>query len=126
MGVSSTYFVLLFMKDEVVEQLMKDKFEVGAEIRATAGPVGPEAGVASNVLLQAELLTYTRSRGLFAGANLKGVVVRPEDDLNMAVYHKTARELLGDLVGGDAGAGAGLTAFPQALGRYTVSASDGR
>jgi lipid-binding SYLF domain-containing protein len=125
-GASSTDFVLLFMKDEGVEQLMKDKFEVGAEIRATAGPVGPEAGVASDVRLQADLLTYSRSRGLFAGANLKGVVLRPEDDLNMAVYRKTARELLGDPVGGDAGAGAGLTAFPQALGRYTVSASDGR
>jgi lipid-binding SYLF domain-containing protein len=78
------------------------------------------------VLLQAELLTYTRSRGLFAGANLKGVVVRPEDDLNMAVYDKTARELLRDRVNGDAGAEAGLQAFPRALGRYPVSVSDAR
>jgi hypothetical protein len=54
------------------------------------------------------------------------VVVRPEDDVNMAVYHKTGRELLGDQVSGDAGAGAGLTAFPQTLGRYTVSAGNGR
>jgi lipid-binding SYLF domain-containing protein len=125
-GASSTDFVLLFMKDEGVEQLMKDKLEVGAEIRATAGPVGPEAGVASDVLLQAELLTYTRSRGLFAGANLKGVVVRPEDDLNMAVYDKTARELLSDQASGDAGADGGLKAFPQAIGRYTVNPSGDR
>jgi hypothetical protein len=50
--------------------------------------------------------------------------VRPEDDLNVAVYNQTARELLGGQVGGDAGTAAGLKAFPQALGRYTVNPSN--
>jgi hypothetical protein len=57
---------------------------------------------------------------------VKGIVLKPEDDLNGAVYNQTARELLGDQVGGDAGAAAGLKAFPQALGRYTVNRSNDR
>ena len=63
---------------------------------------------------------------MFAGVNVKGIVLRPEDDLNMAVYHKTARELLGDSISDDAGVAAGLAAFPQALGRYTVGAGTTR
>jgi lipid-binding SYLF domain-containing protein len=90
----------------------------------TGGELSPS--YPSDVLLQAELLTYTRSRGLFAGANFKGAVVRSEDDLNMAVYDKTARELLSDQANGDAGADARLKAFRQAIGRYTVNPSSDR
>ena len=75
----------------------------------------------------AKILSYSRSRGLFAGANVKGIVVKPEDDLNVAVYHKTARELLGDQATGGAEAEVtGLKAFPQSLTRYTVNSSNDR
>jgi lipid-binding SYLF domain-containing protein len=67
--------------------------------------------------MQAKILSYSRSHGVFAGVNLKGVVVRPEDDLNYAVYSKAARSLLSE----DAPAGSeteeGLSAFPQAIAR---------
>jgi len=112
------------MNDESVEGLMKDKFELGGEAGVAAGPVGRNAGAATDALMHAAVLSYSRSRGLFAGANVKGIVLRPEDDLNMAVYHKAARELLADQASGDVSAEAGLKTFPQTLGRYT--SSDGR
>jgi SH3 domain-containing YSC84-like protein 1 len=125
-GASSTDFFLLLMNDESVEGLMKDKFELGGEAGVAAGPVGRNAGAGTDALMHAEILSYSRSRGLFAGVNMKGIVLRPEDDLNTAVYHKTARELLGDPPDGDAGVEAGLKAFPQVLDRYSRDASDGQ
>ena len=125
-GAASTDFFLLLMTDDSVEGLMKDKFELGGEVGVAAGPVGKYHGAATDALMQAAILSYSRSRGLFAGANVKGIVLRPEDDLNMAVYNKTARELLTDQIGGDADADGGLKAFPRALGRYSVVSSDAR
>jgi lipid-binding SYLF domain-containing protein len=124
-GASSTDYVLLLMNDESVEGLMKDKFELGGEAAAAAGPVGRNAGAGTDALMHAAILSYSRSRGLFAGVNVKGVVLRPEDDLNMAVYNKTARELLSDHPGGSNPA-AGLKSFPDTLGRYSATSSDGK
>jgi len=117
-GASSTDFFLLLMNDESVEGLMKDKFELGGEAGVAAGPVGRNAGAATDALMHAAILSYSRSRGLFAGVDVKGVVLRPEDDLNMAVYNKTARELLGDHIARTSPSAA-LKTFPEALGRYT-------
>src|SRR5262249_8448205 len=63
-GASSTDFFLLLMTDESVEKLMKDKFELGGEAGLAAGPVGRNAGAATDALLHAEVLSYSRSRGL--------------------------------------------------------------
>jgi lipid-binding SYLF domain-containing protein len=120
-GASATDIVLLFMNDEAVGGLMKDKFELGAEAAVADGPVGREAGAGTDALMHAEILSYSRSRGLFAGVNLKGVVIRPEDDLNEAVYHKSARTLLGDNDGAGADSAAGLPAFPQEVARYSAT-----
>ncbi|HET9832235.1 MAG TPA: lipid-binding SYLF domain-containing protein [Vicinamibacterales bacterium] len=117
-GASSTDYFLLLMNDESVEGLMKDKFELGAEAGVAAGPVGRNASAATDALMHAAILSYSRSRGVFAGVNLKGVVVRPEDDLNLAVYNQTAKDLLSDDAGKTATVSDGLTAFPDALRRY--------
>jgi SH3 domain-containing YSC84-like protein 1 len=77
-GASATDIVLLFMNDDAVGGLMKDKFELGAEAAVAAGPVGREASAGTDALMHAEILSYSRSRGLFAGVNLKGVVIRQE------------------------------------------------
>ena len=74
--------------------------------------------------MQAAILSYSRSRGLFAGVNLKGVVLRPEDDLNLAVYNRTARELPSDHVDGGANPTGNLQSFPETLGRYSAKPSD--
>jgi lipid-binding SYLF domain-containing protein len=122
-GASSTDYFLLLMNDESVEGLMKDKFELGGEAAVAAGPVGRNAGAATDALMQAAILSYSRSRGLFAGVNVKGVVLRPEDDLNRAVYNRTARELLGDQAVASSPS-EGLNSFPETLGRYTSKSSD--
>ena len=123
-GASSTDYFLLLMNDESIEGLMKDKFELGGEAGVAAGPVGRNAGAATDALMNAAILSYSRSRGLFAGVNVKGVVLRPEDDLNMAVYNKTARELLSDDAAAAAHPAEGLKSFPNVLGRYTTKSSD--
>ena len=125
-GASSTDYFLLLMNDESVEGLMKDRFELGGEAGVAAGPVGRNASAGTDALMQAAILSYSRSRGLFAGVNLKGIVLKPEDDLNLAAYNKTARELLAAQYGGESASEAGLQAFPQTLGRYTGKSTDNR
>jgi SH3 domain-containing YSC84-like protein 1 len=118
LGVSATDFVLLFMNDDAVSGLMKDRFELGAEAGIAGGPVGREASAGTDALMQAKILSYSRSHGVFAGVNLKGVVIRPEDRLNYAVYSKTAHALLSDDAPAGGGTEEGLSAFPQAIAPY--------
>jgi len=117
-GASATDIVLLFMNDDALEGLMKDKFELGAEAGVAGGPVGREASAGTDALMHAKILSYSRSHGLFAGVNLKGVVISPEDDLNVAVYNKTAHELLSDDVQDSPGSD-GLHTFSTTVGRYS-------
>jgi len=118
LGVSATDFVLLFMNDDAVSGLMKDRFELGAEAGIAGGPVGREASAGTDALMQAKILSYSRSHGVFAGVNLKGVIIRPEDRLNYAVYSKTAHALLSDDAPAGGGTEEGLSAFPQAIAPY--------
>jgi len=121
-GASATDIVLLFMNDEAVAGLMKDKFELGAEAAVAGGPVGRDASAGTDALMQAEILSYSRSRGLFAGVNLKGVVIRPEDDLNLAVYDRNARELLDKGEQDPNNTAVDLSSFSKTVSRYTATA----
>jgi lipid-binding SYLF domain-containing protein len=94
LGASSTDFIMLFMNDGAVKGLLEDKFEVGGEIGAAAGPVGRTASASTDAQLKAGILSYSLSRGLFAGLELKGVVINPDNDLNEAVYGLKAKDLL--------------------------------
>jgi SH3 domain-containing YSC84-like protein 1 len=125
-GASATDIVLLFMNDEALSGLMKDKFELGAEAAVAGGPVGREAGAGTDALMSAEILSYSRSRGLFAGVNLKGVVIRPEDDLNLAVYEKSARDLLSDEKRDSNDGKADLHTFSQTVTRYSTATDEKR
>jgi lipid-binding SYLF domain-containing protein len=116
-GVSSTDVFVLLMNDESVDSLLKDRFGLGGEAGVAAGPVGRNAGAATDALMHAAMLSYSRSRGLFAGVALKGVVIKPEDELNLAVYNKTAEELLKEPASGS-GITSDLEAFPRALTRH--------
>ncbi|HZR25965.1 MAG TPA: lipid-binding SYLF domain-containing protein [Vicinamibacterales bacterium] len=118
-GVSSTDLFVLLMTDESVDSLLKDRVGLGGEAGVAAGPVGRNAGAATDARLHAAILSYSRSRGLFAGLALKGVVVTAEDDLNLAVYNKTAEELLTASPDGQGTIESDLDAFPRALVRYT-------
>ncbi len=120
-GANKTDFILLFMNDDALSGLLKDKFEIGGEGSAVAGPVGRTASASTDALLRAQIISYSRSKGLFAGLELKGVVIKPDDDENMAVYRTKARELL--LPGSAmpiAKMPAGVRIFPRTLGRYST------
>lgn len=120
-GANQTDFVLLFMNEEALGGLLKDKFEIGGEGSAVAGPVGRTASVSTDLLLKAGIISYSRSRGLFAGLELKGVVIKPDDDDNRGVYGMTASQLLSP--GSKltiARMPPGVRIFPRTLSRYSV------
>lgn len=120
-GANKTDFVLLFMNEEALGGLLKDKFEIGGEGSAVAGPVGRTASVSTDLLLRAGIISYSRSRGLFAGLELKGVVIKPDDDDNMGVYGMRASELLspGSTLS-ITKMPAGVRIFPRTLARYST------
>src|SRR5262249_59511623 len=89
----STDYVLLLMNDDSGERLMSDRSDIGA-ISVAAGPAaGRSAGAGHEAVMHAAILSYSSRRGLFAGIDVRGIVVRPDDDLNLAVYDRRAREL---------------------------------
>lgn len=117
-GAQSTDFVLLFMNKNGLNRLMGDKFEIGGDASVAAGPVGRQAGASTNVRMDAEILSYSRSRGLFAGLELKGVVITLDDDDMSAVYGEglKAKAVLSD---GTVKAPADVRAYPAALWVYS-------
>ena len=117
-GAAKTDYVLLFMNGDALGGLMKDKFEIGGEAEATAGPVGRAAGASTNPRLSAGILTYSRSKGLFAGLSLKGVAITPDNDLNQAFYGKKGAELIASQT--DTPVPSQVRAFPLALARYSL------
>ncbi|HUQ31262.1 MAG TPA: lipid-binding SYLF domain-containing protein [Pyrinomonadaceae bacterium] len=118
-GAQKTDYVLLIMNEEGLKGLMEDKFEMGGEVSVAAGPVGRTASATTNATLDAGILSYSRSRGAFIGAALKGGVINPDNDLNEAVYEgKKAREVL-ETMKDIREVPAGLSIFPATLGRYS-------
>src|SRR5207344_1731144 len=97
-GAQSTDFVLLFMNENGLKSLLSDKFELGADASVAAGPVGRQAGASTDLKLDSQILSYSRSRGLFAGLELKGVVIKPDKDDMRDVYGDgvTAKNVLKD------------------------------
>jgi len=87
-GGEATDFVLLVMNDRGAHSILSSKVKLGADAAVAAGPKGRDAQAATDVTLRAEILTYSRSRGLFAGVSLEGSTVRPDNDANERVYHK--------------------------------------
>jgi lipid-binding SYLF domain-containing protein len=85
-GGQSTDLVLIAMNDHGLQDMLKDKVKLGADAAATAGPVGRNAQASTDVLLHAEFLTYSRSRGLFAGLDLDGTVLSQNHDDTRAEY----------------------------------------
>ncbi len=85
-GGESVDLVLLVMNDQGVKHLFEDKVALGAEASVAAGPVGRDARAMTDAQLKAEILSYSRSQGLFAGVNLTGGVLHPDEDANMDLY----------------------------------------
>jgi lipid-binding SYLF domain-containing protein len=119
-GASSTDYILLFMNEDAVESLLGDKFEIGGEGSAAAGPVGRSASASTDARMNAKILSYSRSRGAFAGLELKGVVIKPDSDDNLQVYGMSARDILtgANKISMEA-MPEGVRVFPETLARYS-------
>jgi lipid-binding SYLF domain-containing protein len=85
-GGVSTDVVVVFRNREGFPKLLSDKFKIGADATAAAGPVGRSAAAATDLEMHAEILAYSRSRGVFAGVSLEGAVVAPDRKADEALY----------------------------------------
>jgi SH3 domain-containing YSC84-like protein 1 len=88
LGGNATDFILLLMSPRSAENMLKSKVKLGADASAAAGPVGRAASAETDVTLRAEILSYSRSRGLFAGISLEGSTLRPDNGANKNLYGK--------------------------------------
>lgn len=95
-GGQAVDYVLLIMNSRGLESLLKDNFELGADAGVTAGLVGRNADAKTDVLLRAQIISYSRSRGVFAGATLNGAVMKQDSDANKEMYKEpiSARAIL--------------------------------
>jgi lipid-binding SYLF domain-containing protein len=111
-GGQATDLVLLIMNSRGADALLHSKVKLGGDASVAAGPVGRDASATTDATMRAEILSYSRSRGLFAGISLEGTTVRPDDDATADVYGRklTAREIVLD----------GHTSIP-ASGRHLVA-----
>ena len=95
-GGSFTDVVLLFMNDHALQSLLSDKFKIGADVTVAAGPVGRHAAADTDLKLNAEILSYSRSKGIFAGVSVDGAVVQADHIGDKALYGSdiTHKEIL--------------------------------
>src|SRR3984885_12253005 len=87
-GAEATDFVLLLMSPRSAHAILTSKVKLGADASAAAGPVGRDASAETDVTMRAEILSYSRARGLFAGVSLAGSTLRPDNDANKNLYGK--------------------------------------
>jgi SH3 domain-containing YSC84-like protein 1 len=87
-GAQAVDVVLIIMSKRGLQNLVSNEFKIGADAGVAAGPVGREASAGTDVQMRAEILSYSRARGLFAGINLNGSAIRGDDDANQRFYGK--------------------------------------
>jgi len=110
LGGSSTDFLLLVMNERGVESLLTSKVKLGVDAKAAAGPKGRSADAATDAMMTAEILSYSRSRGLFAGVSLEGSTLRQDNGANENLYGRevSAKEIILEKKVGIPQAGRGL------------------
>ncbi len=104
LGGSSTDLIMLIMNQKGMDRLMSDKFTIGGEIAGAAGPVGRHLSAQTDIAMHAEILTWSRSRGLFGGMSLDGATLRPDNGENKKLYgqEESQRDILTGHVRGNA------------------------
>ena len=115
-GGQETDVVMLFMTPDSLKHLLRDKVTLGVDASAAGGPKGREASAETNATMRAEILTYSRARGVFAGISLKGAVLSPDKDANKSLYNREveAKELVET----------GNVEIPEAAKKFVQSVSD--
>jgi SH3 domain-containing YSC84-like protein 1 len=116
-GASETDVVMLVMNDSGVKKLLGSKFTIGGDASVAGGPVGRSADAQTDAQMHAELLTYSRSRGLFAGISLQGATLRPDSDWNKELYGASLSNQ--DIVLGTTAPPAGAARFLATLNKYS-------
>ncbi len=118
-GAQAVDLVLLVMNEDGMNGILKSKFELGAGASAAAGPVGRNAAASTDATMNAQILSYSRSKGLFAGLELKGSVLKEDQDANKDAYGKeiSARELLEN---GKAKITPDVRIFPATLTKFSL------
>ncbi|HEX5884620.1 MAG TPA: lipid-binding SYLF domain-containing protein [Pyrinomonadaceae bacterium] len=118
-GGQSTDFVLLVMNESGMKSLLSDKFELGGEASVAAGPVGRSASASTDASLDAQILSYSRSKGLFGGVSLKGSVISPDKSDMEGTYGKGVKA--GTILAADkTRAPQEVQVFPNALAQYST------
>jgi len=115
-GGSSTDIVMLFMNDHALQSLMSDKFKVGADASVAAGPVGRNAAAGTDLKLNAEILSYSRSKGIFAGVSLDGAVMQADKSGDKAMYGDDVKRH--EILDGKVAIPASARALVEELGGY--------
>jgi lipid-binding SYLF domain-containing protein len=95
-GATEQDVILLVMNEGGMKRLLGDKFTIGADAAVAAGPVGRAASAQTDAVMRAEMLSYSRSRGIFGGLTLEGATLRPDDDASKELYTNavTNKEIL--------------------------------
>lgn len=119
-GAQSTDIILVFKSRKGIDNMMKGKFTLGADAAVAAGPVGRQAEAATDIQLKAEIYSYSRSRGLFAGISIEGAALQIDDDANAAFYGRNVRagEIFADK---DIKSPPAAARLKRVLARYTSS-----
>jgi lipid-binding SYLF domain-containing protein len=117
-GGQAADIILVINDRRGLENLVRNQFKIGADASVAAGPVGRDAQAATDIQLRAQILSYSRARGLFAGVTINGSTVRNDRDANERFYGKRleARDIV---FAGSAGSPEPVTAWLDTLGRYT-------
>jgi lipid-binding SYLF domain-containing protein len=117
-GGSSTDVVMLVMNKRGMQKLLGDKFTLGADVSVAAGPVGRTANAATDVRMDAEILAWSRAKGLFAGISLSGATLRNDADVNAELYGRKIDNK--EVLGGAVEPPPASEALRAALDRYSV------
>jgi lipid-binding SYLF domain-containing protein len=119
-GAQSTDIILVFKSKKSVDGIMKGKFTLGADAAVAAGPVGRQAEAATDIKLKAEIYSYSRSRGLFAGVSVEGAALQIDRDSNSAFYGREGVTTDDIFAGEDIEAPPEATEFRHVLKQYTT------
>jgi lipid-binding SYLF domain-containing protein len=117
LGAEETDVFMLIMNDRGMDRLLSTKFTVGADATAAAGPVGRSTQAETDAALTAEILTWSRARGLFAGLSLNGATLREDSDWNRELYHHAIKNR--DVITGNTPPPAGAAKFMAELNKYS-------
>lgn len=120
-GASSTDLILVFKTLKDVDRLLQGKFTLGADAAVAAGPVGRKAEAATDVMLQSEILSYSRSRGLFAGVSLEGAALLVDEEATATYYGKEQIKAADVLAGKGGKKAPGTKKLQKLLRQYTES-----